>query len=149
MTTTKTPGFNIRIDAFIPVDKKNFSAQAAAFALVGALQDTKKITPEFLQGATILDINAKLGTADLTAIPAATKTGDEFDPAAWPLTTDPLPEGATVLESTADLGGDIFQTIRLADGTETFRRISDEQDRAETGRDTPPQTDQGKGKASK
>ena len=57
-----------------------------------------------------------------------------------------MPEGATVLESATDLGGNIFQTIRLADGTETFRRISDEQDRAETGRDIPPQTDQGKDK---
>ncbi len=135
---TKTKGFNIRIDAFVALDPKNFTAQAAAFALIGTLQDTKKLTPEFIAAATILDVNAKQGSAELPAV-----TGEQPDPANVPLTTDPLPEGAVVLESTTDLTGHIFQTIRLVDGAETFRRISAEQDKAETG-NIAPQVDDGK-----
>lgn len=139
---TKKFGFIIRLDAFVEIDKKDFRKQADAFALMADIEKSGKLPPSFFEQAKILGLTVKQGNTDVTDAPAA--TGEKPDPADVPLTTDPLPEGATVLESTTDLGGNIFQTIRLADGTEAFRRISDEQDRAETGRDIPPQTDQGK-----
>jgi hypothetical protein len=136
---TKKQGFKVTIVAFVEIDKKDFGKQAKAFETMDAITKTGKVPADFLTSATILSINAKQGGAD---VPDAAK-GDEFDPATWPLTTEPLPEGATVLAATTMLDTSIFQTVRLVDGTETSRRISAEQDAAETGK-IAPQVDDGK-----
>lgn len=139
---TKKFGFNIRLDAFLEIDKKDFSKQAEAFALMAEIEKTGKIPATFFERAKVLGLTVKQGNADIPDAPAGGEQTDKADPANWPLTTDPLPEGAIVLEATTDLAGHIFQTIRLVDGSETFRRISAEQDKAETG-SIEPQTDDG------
>jgi hypothetical protein len=137
---TKKFGFIIRLDAFLEIDKKNFAKQAEAFALMAEIEKTGKLPAEFFERAKVLGLTVTQGNKD---VPDAAKTGDEFDPATWPLTTDPLPEGATVTAATTMLDTSIFQTVRLADGSETSRRISAEQDAAETGK-VSPQVDDGK-----
>lgn len=127
----KTQGFHVRIDAFVTIDKTDFGKQAAAYAMMDAIKKTNKLPDDFFTTAVILDINGKAGSAELSPTATSGDQGDKMDPANWPLTTDPLPEGATVIESTTDLAGHIFQTIKLADETETFRRITAEQDAAE------------------
>jgi hypothetical protein len=141
---TKKFGFIIRLDAFLEIDKKNFSKQAEAFALMADIEKSGKLPAEFFERAKVLGLTVKQGNSDIPDTPTSGNQGDEFDPANWPLTTDALPEGAAVLESTTDLAGHIFQTIRLVDGAETFRRITAEQDAAETGKTIPPQVDDGK-----
>lgn len=122
---TKTKGFKLRIEAFLPIDKKDFNKQAAAFATLAEIERTGKLPAGFFDQVTILGIDAKEGSAELPAPDYIN------DPATVPLTTDPLAEGAAVLEATTALDGSIFQTVRLVDGTEVFRRISAEQDAAE------------------
>lgn len=135
---TKTPGFHIRIDAFIPIDKKDFAKQAAAYQTIADIQKNNALPAGFFDTATIIGITPKQGAADIPEPASASETAlDATDPASWPLTTDPLPEGATVLEATTDLGGNIFQTVRLADGSETFRRITVEQYDAEDEAEKP------------
>lgn len=134
MTKTKKTGINIRLDAFIEIDKTNFAKQRDAYAMMATVQETGKLPTNFWDLAVIIGApTCKPGSADVPE-PVVTGDQDKTDPANWPLTTDALPEGATVLESITAFDGSIFQTIRTVDGTETFRRISDEQDRAETGR---------------
>lgn len=134
---TKKTGFKIRIDAFVEIDKTNFSAQAKAFALMASIKETGKLPDGFFDSATILAIDAKQGSAEIPDLPVIENQGDV------PLTTDPLPEGATILEAATDLAGHIYQTVRLADGSEIGRRISAEQDATEVAeRDKPPVTEQ-------
>lgn len=140
---TKKQGFKVTIVAFVEIDKKDFGKQAKAFETMDAITKTGKVPADFLTSATILSVAAKQGGADVPDAPTSGDQGDKTDPANVPLTTDPLPAGATVLEATTDLAGHIYQTVRLADGTEIGRRITAEQDKAETG-SIPPQTDDGK-----
>lgn len=125
---TKRTGFIITATYFVPIDKKDFAKQAAAYATMAEIEKTGMLPADF--SGAILSVKAKQGTADVPDAPQGTQP-DRTDPANWPLTTDHLPDGAEVLESTTDLAGHIFQTIRLADGTETFRRITAEQNDAE------------------
>lgn len=127
---TKTKGFKIRVDLFLPIDKKDFAKQAATYQLIADIQKTGKVPAELLQAAHILSIDVKDGSAEIPAAPAA-DSGNQDDPALTPLTTDPLPDGAIILESSEALDLSVIQTIKLADGTETMRRISAEQDAAE------------------
>lgn len=127
---TKRTGFLITATYFLPIDKKNFAAQAATFSAIADIEATGKLPDDF--AGTLLTVKAKQGSADIpdaAAEPAEPVGGNE--PADVPLTTEPLPSGAVVLESTTDLAGHIFQTVRLEDGTETSRRITAEQDQAE------------------
>ena len=127
--TTKTKGFKIRLDLFLPIDTDDFGKQAAAYATMDKLQKARQVTPELLEAATLMDMSVKIGSEELPDAPAVEI--DKTDPANTPLTTDPLPDGAVILESTDALDASVFQTIRLADGTEHFRRISAEQNDAE------------------
>lgn len=127
---TKKQGFNIRINAFLEIDKKDFGRQATVFAMIDGITKTGKLPDDFFATATIISIDAKQGAADVPDAPAADQ-GEQIDPANTPLTTDPMPDGATVLESSEMLDLSVFQTIKLADGTETYRRISAEQNAAE------------------
>jgi len=122
---TKRPGFIITANYFLPIDKKNFAAQAKTFAAVAEIEANNKLPADF--AGTLLTVKAKQGSAD---IPDAPQTAT-VEPKDVPLTTEPLPADAVVLETTTDLAGHIYQTIRLADGTETGRRITAEQDQAE------------------
>lgn len=127
---TKKKGFHIKIGAFLEIDPKDFARQAKVFGMIDGITKTKTLPADFFALAKIVDIDAKQGTADIPDAPAADK-GDRPDAANTPLTTDPLPDGATVLESVEALDLSVFQTIKLADGTETYRRISAEQNAAE------------------
>lgn len=118
----KKTGFKVNIVAFVEIDKKDFGKQAAAFAMMDTITRTGKLPEGFMASASILSINAKQGSADIPDQPASEP--DKNDPANWPLTTDGLPEGATILEQSEALDLSVIQTIRLADGTETLRRIS-------------------------
>lgn len=131
---SKTKGFKVRIDAFVALDPKDYKKTAAAYAAMDEISRTKKLPEGFLDNATILDVSAKMGTAE---IPAA-GTGSPDDPAAAPLTTDPLPEGATVLSSATVLDGTIVQTVKLKDGSEVARRISADQAKAEAAAAAKP-----------
>jgi hypothetical protein len=124
---TKKQGFKVRIDAFVEIDKKDYGKQAAAYAMMDAVTKSGKLPADFWTSAVILGISATPGGAE---VPDAPKN-DGGGPADVPLTTDPLPEGAIVLEATTGLDGLVFQTVRLADGTEVGRRISAEQDATE------------------
>ncbi len=65
---TKTPGFKIRIDAFLPIDKKDFAKQAKAYQMIADLQKPGAGLPaDFLSSVTITGIDAKQGTAELPA----------------------------------------------------------------------------------
>lgn len=122
---TKKTGFLITATYFLPIDKKNFAAQAATFSAIADIEATGKLPADF--AGTLLTVKAKQGSAD---IPDAPQTA-AVDPKDVPLTTEPLPADAVILETTTDLAGHIYQTIRLADGTETGRRITAEQDQSE------------------
>ena len=122
---TKRTGFLITATYFLPIDKKNFAAQAATFSAIADIEATGKLPADFT--GTLLTVKAKQGSAD---IPDAPQTAT-VEPKDVPLTTEPLPADAVILETTTDLAGHIYQTIRLADGTETGRRITAEQDQAE------------------
>jgi len=122
---TKRTGFLITATYFLPIDKKNFAAQAATFSAIADIEATGKLPSDF--AGTLLTVKAKQGSAD---IPDAPQTAT-VEPKDVPLTTEPLPADAVILETTTDLAGHIYQTIRLADGTETGRRITAEQDQAE------------------
>jgi len=126
---TKRTGFLITATYFLPIDKKDFAKQATAYATMAEIDKTGTLPADF--SGTLLSVKAKQGTADIPDAPQTTSEPDKTDPASWPLTTEPLPADAVVLESTTDLAGHIFQTIRLVDGTETFRRVTAEQDAAE------------------
>lgn len=127
---TKKQGFNIRINAFLEIDKKDFARQAKVYGLIDGITKTGKLPDDFFATATIVGIDAKQGTADIPDAPPADQ-GERPDAANTPLTTDPLPDGAIVLESAEALDLSVFQTIKLVDGTEQFRRISAEQNIAE------------------
>lgn len=132
---TKKTGFKVNIVAFVEIDKKDFGKQAAAFAMMDTITRTGKLPDGFMASASILAINAKQGSADIPDQPASEP--DKNDPASWPLTTDGLPDGATILEQSEALDLSVIQTIRLADGTETLRRISADQAAAEDAASAP------------
>lgn len=62
---TKTKGFKLRIDAFLPIDKKDFTKQAAAYATLAEIKQTGKLPPGFLDQVTIIGVEAKEGSAEL------------------------------------------------------------------------------------
>lgn len=126
---TKKSGFLITATYFLPIDKKNFAAQAKTFTAIADIEKTGTLPADF--AGTVISVKAKQGSADIPDAPQTASEPDKADPASWPLTSDPLPADATVIEATTDLAGHIFQTLKLADGTETFRRITAEQDAAE------------------
>lgn len=127
---TKRTGFLITATYFLPIDKKNFAAQAATYAAIAEVEKTGTLPADF--SGTLISVKAKQGSADVPDAPQTpSNEPDHTDPASWPLTSEPLPADAAVLESTTDLAGHIFQTIRLADGAETFRRITAEQNQSE------------------
>lgn len=132
---TKKAGFLVTATFFLPIDKKDFAKQAATFKAMADIQATNTLPPDFTATATLIGVKAKQGSADIADTPSADanqgQRPDPNDAATTPLTSDPLPEGATVLEAATALDGSIFQTVRLADGAEVFRRISAEQDAAE------------------
>lgn len=122
---TKKTGFIITATYFVPIDKKDFAKQALAYATMAEIDKTGTLPADF--AGTLLSVKAKQGSADIPDAP----TQPEGQPGDVPLTTEPLPADAIVLESATDLAGHIYQTIRLADGTETGRRITAEQDASE------------------
>jgi len=127
---TKRTGFLITATYFLPIDKKNFAAQAATFSAIADIEATGKLPDDFI--GELISVKAKQGSTDAAPVAETTTTEpDMTDPAKWPLTTEPMPADAVILEATTDLAGHIFQTIRLVDGTETFRRLTAEQDQAE------------------
>lgn len=71
---TKTKGFKLRIDAFLPIDKKDFAKQSAAYATLATIKHTGKLPDGFLDQVTILGIEAKEGSAEL---PDAAQTEPE------------------------------------------------------------------------
>lgn len=142
---TKKSGFLITATYFLPIDKKNFAAQAATFSAIAEIEKTGTLPADF--AGTLIAVKAKQGSADIPDAPQTASEPDKSDPASWPLTDQPLGDDATILEYTTDLAGHIFQTIRLADGTETFRRITAEQDQAE--RDAAARLEAAKGGKSK
>lgn len=125
----KMKGFKISLDYFLPIDQSDFGKQSAAFALADAIQKGN-IPDDFFKSAIAIGVTVKQGSSDIDIAPPKDDAKD-INPADVPLTTDPLPEGATVLEASEALDGSMFQTIRLVDGTETYRRISHEQNAAE------------------
>lgn len=142
---TKTTGFKIKIEAFLPIDRTSFAKQAAAYQMMDALQTSGKFTQELINSLVITGLVAKVGSAD---IPDAPDQGDNSlnDPANIPLTTDPLPEGAIVLEAAEALDNTVVMTVRLVDGTEVGRRVSADQYAAET---KEPVTEMEGGKVTK
>lgn len=131
---TKKTGFIITATYFVPIDKKDFAKQAAAYATMAEIDKSGTLPDDF--AGSLLSVKAKQGSADVPDVPDApaastTTERNPNDPASWPLTTEPLPADATVISSDTDLAGHIFQTIRLVDGTETFRRMTAEQNQAE------------------
>lgn len=122
---TKKTGFLITATYFLPIDKKNFAAQAATFSAIAEIEKTGTLPADF--AGTLIAVKAKQGSADIPDAPQTASVDDKD----VPLTTDPLPEGASVIEGTQGLDGHIFQTVKLADGSETRRRITAEQDAAE------------------
>jgi hypothetical protein len=128
--STKTKGILVTVTFLLPLDKGNFAKVAATYNEVAEIDRSKKLPDDFLTRATLVTIATKEGAVELP-----TAGGDKNDPASWPLTTDALPEGATVIEASTMLDGNIFQTIKLADDKETFRRISAEQDAEERKKD--------------
>lgn len=62
---TKTKGFKLRIDAFLPIDKKDFTKQAAAYATLAEIKQTGKLPDGFLDQVTIIGVEAKEGSAEL------------------------------------------------------------------------------------
>jgi hypothetical protein len=135
---SKKPGFKITIFGFIPIDKKDFKRQAEIYAAMAKLQEPgAKLTPDLLALMTMTaPPKVGQGSAEVPDAPYQ-HAGDMNDLANWPLTADPLPEGATVLEASEPLDGSIMQRIKLASGVETMRRISAEQDAAEKAAATP------------
>lgn len=125
---TKKAGFLVTATYFLPIDKKDFAKQAATYQAMAEIEKSGKLPPDFTTTAVLVAVKAKQGSAD---VPDAAPAGDRQDPANWPLTTDPLPDGASIIESVDALDASVFQTIRLEDGTETFRRITAAQDKAE------------------
>lgn len=121
----KKTGFLITATYFLPIDKKNFAAQAATFSAIAEIEKTGTLPADF--AGTLIAVKAKQGRADIPDVPQSA----DVDPKDVPLTTDTLPADAVILEATTDLAGHIYQTIRLTDGTETGRRITAEQDQAE------------------
>lgn len=127
---SKKPGFKIRIDGFVVIDKSNFGQQAALYGHMDTLKTKKVIPPELLAMITVTDATGKQGAVEVPDPPSPFSAA-LGDPAATPLTTDPLPEGAAVIEAAGALDGTVIQTVKLADGTEVLRRVSPEQDEAE------------------
>lgn len=143
---TKLTGFKVRIDAIIPIDKTDFGKQAAAFKLMDDITKTKTLPANFFDLAKLVDVSAKQGSAEVADEPPANDANKD-DPANTPLTTDPLPEGAVVLEASDALDQTIIQTVRLVDGSEVMRRISAEQNAAELAALAPaPEGGRGKRK---
>lgn len=126
---TKKTGFIITATYFVPIDKKDFALQAKAYATMAEIDKTGTLPADF--AGNLISVKAKQGSVEVDDAQTGIPSPDKADPASWPLTTEPLPSDAAVISSTTDLAGHIFQTIRLADGTETFRRITAEQDQAE------------------
>lgn len=125
---TKKHGFKIRLDLFLELDKSDYRKQATTFAAIAEITEKGKLPEGFLDLATIVGVSAKAGGYD----PDEPATGgSEPGPADTPLTTDALPDGSTVADSVIALDGSVFQTLKLEDGSEAFRRISVEQDTAE------------------
>lgn len=129
-TTNKKKGFILTVTAFMETDPKDFAKQAATYTAMAEIEKTGKLPPGMLDTLPILGVVAKPGSRELP--PTAPTKPDPNDANLTPLTTDALPAGATVIEATTALDASIFQTIKLADGSEAFRRISAEQDKAET-----------------
>lgn len=87
---TKTKGFKLRIDAFLPIDKKDFTKQAAAYATLAEIKQTGKLPDGFLDQVTIIGVEAKEGSAELPDAPAVDADPAPVDPPDEP----PLPEVA-------------------------------------------------------
>lgn len=129
---TKKHGFKIKAEFFLELDKMDFKKQAATYAALAEIQSTGKLPASFLETATVISVSAKAGGYDPDEQASGSTDGDgETGPADTPLTTDPLADGATVVDSMLGLDGNVFQTLKLEDGSEAFRRISADQDTAE------------------
>lgn len=128
---TKKAGFLVTLSYFLPIDKKDYAKQAATYQAMAEIEKTGRLPADLISTAILVGVpKVKQGNQDVPDAPAGDQ-GDKQDPATWPLTADPLPDGAVILESSEALDLSVFQTIRLEDGTETFRRISAEQNAAE------------------
>src|SRR5687768_7110574 len=96
----KTQGFKIRADFFLPLDKKDFAKQRDVYGMIATIQETGKLPDDFLSRVTLISVDARQGGHETPAAPGTDLT---VDPAATPLTTDPMPEGATLVDSMAAL----------------------------------------------
>jgi len=100
---TKKTGFLITASYFLPIDKKNFAAQAATYAAIADIEKTGTLPADF--AGTLIGVKAKQGSADIPDAAPTTSEPDKTDPASWPLTTEPLPADAVILESATDRSG--------------------------------------------
>lgn len=57
-------GYIVTIKAFVPSPKDDFAKQAAAATLMAGVTQSKTLTPEFLELATVTKIDAKYGSQD-------------------------------------------------------------------------------------
>ena len=64
---TKRTGFLITATYFLPIDKKNFAAQAATFSAIADIESTGKLPADF--AGTLLTVKAKQGSADVPDSP--------------------------------------------------------------------------------
>lgn len=69
---TKKTGINIRLDAFIEIDKTNFAQQRDAFGVLAEIEQTGKLPANFFDLAVIVDLSAKQGSADVPDAPIGT-----------------------------------------------------------------------------
>ena len=58
-------GYVVKITAFVPSPKGDFEKQAAAASLMAAVTKTGEMTPEFLELAKVMKIDAKYGSQDV------------------------------------------------------------------------------------
>lgn len=142
----KTRGFKVRIDAFLPINTTDFREQAKAYQAIADMNENGKVPDDFFKTATITAMSVKQGTADL---PAPAEFGSVDDPAATPLTKNPMPEGAQVISFQEGLDQTIIQTVKLADGNTVTRRISDMQHKTEQAASQSAGTSSASGKGRK
>ena len=60
--SSRIPGYNVVIRAFIPAPKGDFKAQAQAALLMEVMQSTRCVPEEFFKHARVLDVKGAYGS---------------------------------------------------------------------------------------
>lgn len=71
---TKQTGFLITATYFVPIDKKDFSKQAAAYATMAEIEKTGALPADF--DGQLISVKAKQGAHTPTELPSATDEPD-------------------------------------------------------------------------